>query len=239
LGISAVVFDERGVPTDGDLSIWLRFQRAAGLKEEWQRPETSSSVLGSWFSEMREAFPSLTDADPDDLRGTDYSFYRQFVCMEFAGPVGEEGILMAWKLAYKHGLRMLVGDKLLPRVAPEGKRLIAITALEGSEVGAQSTGVRNISIAVLDPDIVPASGTKQWVRDQLNVEIGSDDSSIIASDQLKKWNDEFKALNLTRAILFRNFILLRIQPKDLNRVAPTAIELAKRFHLGISIFEDL
>jgi hypothetical protein len=162
----------------------------------------------------------------------------------FAGPVGEEGVVTGWKLAYKHGLRMLVGDDLLPRSAPEGERQAHISVLDGSKARAQSTGRRNICIAILDSEFAPASGAKQWVFDQLDVEEASDDPfSIVVSSQLKQWNDEFRTLDLscvqTEFKFFRKFILLRIRPKDLREVAAATVELAKRFHLRLLFFENL
>jgi hypothetical protein len=116
MGISAFVFDERVAPAGGELWDWIRAQRAAAREGEWQRPETSSNILKLWFGEMRESFPLIEDSDPDDLRGTEYCFFKDLVEIVFAGPVGEEGVVTAWKLACKHGLRMLVGDELASAV---------------------------------------------------------------------------------------------------------------------------
>jgi len=244
MGVTAVVFEEGPAPTDGDLWDWISAQRAAESKGEWRRPETSSNVLNLWFSDMRETFPSLPDAHPDDVRGTDYTFYKHFVYIDFAGPVSEEGVVTAWKLAHKHGLRILVGDELLPRSAPEGKRQLRITALDGSEVRAHSTIARNLSIAILDPTFAPASGTKKWVLDQLEMEWGGDNlPSIIGSSLLKQWNNEFGMLNVSCAYLekefFKNVVLLHFHPKDLDKIAPAVIELAKRLRLGLLFFENL
>jgi hypothetical protein len=240
VGISAVVFDEQAAPIDENLSAWFRAERAAASKGEWQGAETSSNVLNSWFSEMRETFPALYEADPEDLHGTDYSFYKHFVYIDFAGPVGEEGVVTAWKLASKHGLRILAGDELLPRLAPEGERRVHITMLDGGKARAQSTGLPNVCIAVLDPEFAPASGARQWIPDQLDVEEGSDDP-IMASGRLKQWNDEFTVFDLSfvHVKFYRKFILLRIRPNDLDRIAAAAIELAKRFHIGLLFFENL
>jgi hypothetical protein len=53
--------------------------------------------------------------------------------------------------------------------------------------------------------------------------------------RLKQWNDEFKLRDLSslhlETKLFQKFILLRLRPQDLDKVAPVAIELAKGFHL--------
>jgi hypothetical protein len=239
MGIHAVIFDERFAPVGGDLWAWITTQRAAESKGEWWRPERSSDILNSWFREMRGIFPMLADADPDDLHGTDYSFYKHFVYIVFAGPLGEDGVVAAWKLAYKYALRVLVGDRLLPRIAPEGERQTHITALDGREVHAPSTGAASVCIAILDPEFAPASGAKQWIRGQLDVDEGSDDP-LSSMGRLKQWSDEFRMRDMSPAHLetrfFQKFILLRLRPKDLDKVAPVAIELAKGFHLGILFF---
>jgi len=90
MGVTAVVFEERRAPIDGDVWTWVKAQLAAQPKEKHAKPKTSSNVLNSWFCERRETFPSLADADPDDLRGTEYECSNHFI-LEFAGPVSEDG----------------------------------------------------------------------------------------------------------------------------------------------------
>ena len=88
MGVTAVVFEERrprSMATSG-----LGSKRSWPPKEKHAKPETSSNVLNSWFCERRETFPSLADADPDDLRGTEYECSNHFI-LEFAGPVSEDG----------------------------------------------------------------------------------------------------------------------------------------------------
>jgi hypothetical protein len=245
MGITVVVFEEQLAPTDRDLWAWIRAERAAEPKGAWQRPETSSNVLSSWVSEMRATFPPLADAVPDDLHGTDYSFYKHFIYIVFAGPVGEEGVVTAWKLAHRHGLRVLVGDELLPPAAPEGERQIHITALDGDKVRTRPAGARNVCIAILDPAFAPAAGARQWILDQLDIENGSDDPSLaMTSSRLKQWHDDFSALHLSCVLpetrFFEKFILLRLHhPKDLDQVAPAAISSAKELRLGLLLFENL
>src|SRR5262249_17756046 len=234
-------FEERPAPIDGDLGPWLAAQRSAQPKGESAKPETSSNVLNAWFREMREKFPPLANADPDDLRGTDYTFYKHFIYVVFAGPVSEEGVIAAWKLADKYGLRMSVGDELLPPSAPKGERHIHITALDGRKTCGQSTVAPNVCIAILDPAFAPASGTKRWVLDQL--EDGSGDTPLIASGRLKQWIDEFKALNLSDAYmetkLFQKLIVLGFHPRDLGKVAPAAMDLAIKLRVRLLFFENM
>ncbi len=241
MGFVVVVFEERAAPIDGDLGAWMAAQRAVQPKGESLKPETSSDVLNSWFRQMRETFPPLADADPDDLRGTDYTFYKHFIYMVFAGPVSEDGVMAAWKLACRHGLRVLVGDELLPPSAPEGERDVHISALDGRKT--QSTRAPNVCIAVLDPSFAPASSTKRWVLDQLDGEEGGGDASILASELLKQWNDEFRALNLSSVPMetkfFQKLVLLRLRSKDLHKVAPAVSKLATRLRVGLVFFENL
>src|SRR5258708_31382932 len=101
----------------------------AAPKDGWDKPESSSHRLRKWFDDMRKAFPR--EAHPDYTYGTEYCFYRNVIDVIFASSVGEEGVLEAWRLAEKHGLRLLVGDELLPRAASREKRDFYISVLDG------------------------------------------------------------------------------------------------------------
>jgi len=241
MGITAVVFEEGSAPADVDIWAWITAQRKAHSHGQWLRPDRRSIVLNLWFRDMQKTFPLLADADPDDSHGTEYSFYEHFVYIVFAGSVGDEGVVTAWKLADKYELRMLVGDEFLPRTAPEGERSFHITALDGSK--AQSTGTRNVCIAILDPS-APASGVQKWVFDHVNIDKGSDDpSSIKTSGNLKQWNDAFRTLDLgcvhLEAEFFQKITLVRTRSNDLHKVAPAAIELAKKFRLELLFIENI
>ena len=238
MSVTVVVFEEHAAPKNEDLSTWLRNRHAAESKGDWKNSKTSSNALNSWFNEMRDRFPPLVEARPDDSRGTDYSFYEHFVRVELAGSVSKEGVFTAWKIASELGLRILVGDELLPRFAPQDTKLIRIIALDGGGDRAGSVVAANVIVAIVDPTIAPASDTKRWVYDQLNAAHGTADPSILESDRLRQWNDEFGALGLAETIIFKNFILLRLQTADLDAITATAIKLANRFRLGVSIFED-
>jgi hypothetical protein len=194
-------------------------------------------VLNSWFDEMRKTFPPLGEADSDDRRGTNYTFHKNFIWMIFAGSVSEDGVVTAWKLAQKYGLRIAAGDELLPREAPEGERHVWITVLDGRKNPDVDTP--NICIAILDPAFAPSSDARGWVLKQLN-EAATDDAS---SSLLRQWDDEFKALDVSNLVIetrhFQGFILLRFRPKDVHRISRAALKLCKRLYLGLAFFENL
>ena len=79
--------------------------------------------------------------------------------MNFAGSVSEEGVVTAWGLAQKCGLRISVGDELLPRAAPEGERHVWITVLDGRKTPGVDTP--NICLAILDPAFAPPSDARR------------------------------------------------------------------------------
>jgi len=242
MGIGVFVFEEDAAPARGDLPAWISAQLADESKAERPGLGMPSKALNFWFTEMRETFPTLSDADPGDLRGTDYSFRKHFVYMEFAGPIGEEGIIAAWSLAEKYGLRILVGDELLPRSAPKGERKIHISVLDGRKSPSQSDGTRNTNIAVVDPAFVSAYGMRQWVLDQLALKEGRNTlQPTLPSESLRQWSDEFIALDLNgvQILCFEKFILLRFPATDFDRINKAALELATRLHLGLLAFDDL
>jgi hypothetical protein len=121
VGITAFVFDERAALGHADYRDWIRREIETARETAWDEPESSSARLRKWFDEMRSSFPLIGDAHPDDPFGTEYCFFRNVIDVGFASSVGEKGVLQAWRLAEKHGLRLLVGDELLPPTAPQGK----------------------------------------------------------------------------------------------------------------------
>jgi len=91
--------------------------------------------------------------------------------------------------------------------------------------------------------LASASDTRRWVLDQLDAEEAGSDASILRSNLLKQWNDEFPALNFSSTPVETKFlqklVLLRFRQNDLHRIAPAAIELAKRPRVGLSFFENV
>jgi len=243
MGIRCFIFDEGATSLDGDYATWIRSQISAAPKGSWQRPEALSSALNNWFGEICREFPLLKDADPDDPHGSEYCFYPSVIDVIFAGSVGEEGVVTAWKLAAKYGLRIVVGDELLPAVAPTGERTTHISVLDGRKCSRKSDFGPNVCIVVLDTKFVPFGDKKQWVLEQLEMADWDVSASILETGPLKQWNDEFMLLGLESISLemkfFRTFIFSRFKAKDIERVVPKAMMLSRKFHLPILFFENL
>jgi hypothetical protein len=128
------------------------------------------------------------------------------------------------------------------RLLRMGKETSTSLRLMGEGTRNDSTSPATVCIAVLDPAFAPASGTKQWILDQLDVGVGGGDTSVIASDRLKQWKHEFSTLNFNgvdvETIFFQKFVLLRLHPKDLHKVAPAVTQLATRLRVGLLFFEN-
>jgi hypothetical protein len=110
MSVMIVVFDPMVAPKSGDLSAWLQERRSSGRGTDpmsFTSPETSSELLRGWFRDMAKKYPRAEDADPDDLRGTEYSFFKDHIEVVFAGPVAEDGVKGAIQSAKQHGLGIL------------------------------------------------------------------------------------------------------------------------------------
>ena len=245
MGITVYVFDERVALAQVDCSDWIRGEIDAALKDGgWDKPKSSSPRLRKWFDNMRKSFPLMIDADPDDSFGTEYSFYKNLIEMVFASSVGEEGILQAWRLAEKHGLRLLVGDELLPRTAPKGERDLHISVLDGRN-RAPSGMVRSICYVVFDPDIdhVAPSSAKTWVLERLRAGPWSKDQSILMGDRLKQWAAQFAARNLDGLILelrfYHDLIFIRVADKNATKMFSPTMDLSHKIGLPVKVFADI
>jgi hypothetical protein len=257
MGIRAFVFDKRSVPPDMQILSWLKQQLASEPKGDWRTPDASCKAVQCWFSEMRKVFPSGYDADPDDPYGTEYIFYPDFVDIGFAGSVAEEGIMLAWRLADKHDLRLLIEDTLLPRQAPEGERQVHIPVLDGRPARAQehrtlwtpslpgfrTSETARITIAVLDLSFAPFSNPQEWVRNQIKVQQPCNDPSSLGSNKLKQWIKEFNAIDLggihLEVKLFEQLIIVQLRPKDLDVVAQEVAKIGAKLRLGSLFCDDL
>lgn len=150
MGIRVFVFDECVALAQADYCDWIsREIDAAPNDGGWDKPKSSSPRLRSWFDDMRESFPLIRDAHPDDPFGTEYCFYRNVIDVIFASSVGEQGIMRAWRLAEKHGLRLLAGDELLPRAVPKRERDFHISVLDG-RTSAAPGATPNMCFVVFD-----------------------------------------------------------------------------------------
>jgi hypothetical protein len=241
VGIRVFVFVERVALAQTDYSKWVETEIAAAPKDGWDKPESSSRRLRKWFDDMRKTFPR--DAHPDDSYGTEYCFYGNVIDVIFASSVGEEGVLEAWRLADKHGLRLLVGDELLPRAASRGKRDFHISVLDGPK--PKPGVVPNVCFVVFDPEFahVAPSNAKKWVLEQLETEPWTKDQSILMGDRLRQWNDQFAARNLGPLIsemrFYRELVFVRVDRKNGSSMIAPTMELSHKLGLPLEIYIDL
>lgn len=242
MGIKAVVFEPQSFQSAEDLMARFRDQRKAEKKRNWQSPESSSTILQIWFSEMCQSYPRLVDADPEDLNGTEYCFYHHFIDMVFAGPVAERAVIEAWKLAHERSLRIVVGGKLLPTAASDDRTDVQIPALDGRRRQSAPSESSIAIIAIVDPAFAPASGTKEWVRQALNLrESHLDDTTAVSSARFKQWHDEFIAIVNDRAQarckILEGMVVVSVKPSHLSSVAQAAIDLSTRLGLVMLFLE--
>ena len=243
MGIRVFVFDEHAALAQADYCNWIEREIKSAPKDNWQKPESSSPRLRKWFDDMRRSFPLIGDAHPDDAYGTEYCFYWNVIDVMFAGSVGEEGVLQAWRLAGKHDLRLLVGDELLPRKAPKGKRDFHISVLDGAR---PIPGIApNMCFVVFDPEIAHISPAKAraWILERLEAEAWSKDQSILTGDKLRLWIDLFAARNLDPLVsemrFYRDLIFIRVDRKNSSSMISPTMELSHKLDLPFQVYVDL
>ena len=235
------MFDERVALAQADYDEWVASEIAAAPKHGWDKPDSSSHRLRKWFDDMRKTFPR--EAHPDDPYGTEYCFYRNVIDVIFASSVGEEGVLEAWRLADKHGLRLLVGDALLPRAAPKGTRDVHISVLDGPK--PKPGVVPNFCFVVVDPEFahVTPGNVRKRVVEKLETEPWAQDQSVLMGDRLRQWNDRFAARNLDPLIsemrFYRDLILVRVDRKNGSSMISQMMELAHKAGLPLEVYVDL
>jgi hypothetical protein len=190
---------------------------------------------------MRKTFPR--EAHPDDPYGTEYCFYRNVIDVIFASSVGEEGVLEAWRLADKHGLRLLVGGELLPRAAPRGNRDFHISVLDGPK--PKPGVVPNFCFVVFDPEfanVTPGNARKRIVE-KLGTELWTKEQSILMGDRLKQWNDHFAARKLDPLIsdmrFYRDLIFIRVDRKNGSSMISPTMEISHELSLPLEVYVDL
>lgn len=244
MGITVFVFDERAAVSQADYRDWIKREIKAAPKDAWNNPESSSPRLRKWFDDMRSLFPLIGDAHPDDSLGTEYCFYTNVIDVTFASSVGEEGILQAWKLADRHGLRLSVGDELLPREAPKTRCGLHIPVLHGRRRDALGM-VPNVCFVIFDPDVanVAPSEARTWVLEQLDSALWSRDRTILEGDRLGRWVDLFVNRNLEGLIsemrFYRDLILVRVDKKDGSSMISPVMELTHKLNLPFEVYVDL
>ncbi|KRR23306.1 hypothetical protein CQ14_32300 [Bradyrhizobium lablabi] len=244
MGITVFVFDKRVAKAQADYGDWVGSEIAAAPKNCWDKPESSSPRLRKWFGDMCKTFPLIGETDPDDSYGTEYCFYRNVIDVVFASSIGEEGVRKAWKLAEKHGLRILIGDELLPAAAPRGKQHFHIPVLHGPK--PDKPGVSpNICFVVFDPELtrVSPSTARKWALDQVETGAWSNDQSFPLGDRLSEWNDQLAARNLDSLIsemrFYRELIFVRVDQKNASSMVAPIMELSHRLGLPLQIYQNL
>jgi hypothetical protein len=244
LGISVFVFDKRVAKAQANYGDWVGSEIAAAPKNGWDKPESSSPRLRKWFGDMSKTFPLIGDTDPDDSYGTEYCFYRNVIDVIFASSIGEEGVRKAWKLAEKHGLRILIGDELLPPAAPRGKRDFHISVLHGPK--PDKLGVLpNVCFVVFDPELarVAPSAARQWAFEQVKTAAWSNDQSFLSGNGLRQWNDQLAARNLDSLIselrFYSELNFVRVAQKNSSSMVSPIMELSHKLGLPLQVYVNL
>lgn len=246
MGIIVYVFDERVASAQADHFDWIKREIDAAPKYTWEKPRSSSPRLRKWFEDMRKSFPLLGDAHPDDSFGTEYCFYRNVIDVGFVSSVGEQGVLQAWRLAEKHGLRVLAGHELLPPAAPTGEEdfhNFHISVLDGAKPAPGI--VPNICFVVFDPDIehVAPKKARTWVLERLEAGPWSENQSILTSDRLRRWSDQFAIRNLDALIVgtrfYRDLIFIRVDRRNASSMISPVMSLSHQFDLPFKVYADL
>ncbi|KRR02437.1 hypothetical protein CQ12_37700 [Bradyrhizobium jicamae] len=244
MGITVFVFDKRVAKAQANYGVWVGREIAAAPKNAWNKLESSSPRLRKWFADMRKTFPLIGESDPDDSYGTEYCFYRNVIDAVFASSIGEEGVRKAWKLAEKHGLRILIGDELLPAAAPRGKRDFHISVLHGAK--PDKPGVSpNVCFVLFDPELtrVSPSTARNWDLEQVETGAWSNDPSILSGDRLRQWKDQLAARNLDSLIsemrFYRELIFVRVTQKNGSSMVSPIMELSHRLGLPLQVYVNL
>jgi hypothetical protein len=242
MGLRVFVFDELVALAQADYSKWVESEIRAAQKVGWDKPESSSPRLRKWFDDIRKTFPR--EAHPDDPYGTEYCFYRNVIDVIFARSVGEEGVLEAWRLAEKHGVRLLVGDELLPRTAPKGERDFHIAVLDGSKPDKPGV-VPNVCFVVFDPKLahVDIGNSTRRILELLEAQLWTKDQAILVGDRLRQWNDQFEACRLDPLIsemrFYRELIFIRVHKKNSASMISPMMKLSHKLGLPLEVYVDL
>jgi len=244
VGVAIYVFDDRAAPTQLDRREWIKREVEVAPKYGYDSPKTSSPRLRRWFEDMRNSFPLIGDAHPDDPFGTEYCFFGNVIDANFASSVGEQGILEAWRIAEKHGLRLLAGDELLPQKAPKGGRDFHIAVLDGRKPDTPGLAP-NMCFVVFDPDIshVAPKEARTWVLQRLKAGPWSKDQSILTEGRLKECADQFATRSLDGLVLemrfYRELIFIRVDKKNGGAMLAPTIEISRKHDLPFEVFVNL
>lgn len=244
MGVRIFVFDQRAAPMQVDYRDWIEHEAPPASNADWNRPEASSPWLRKWFDDMRSSFPLIGEARPDDPHGTEYCFFENVTDVIFASSVARKGILLAWRLAEKHGLRILIGEELLAQTAPKDDRDFRVSVLDGRR--SNKPGVApNVCFVVFDPDIahVAPSKARAWALERLETAPWSKERSVLSGDRLGQWINEFAARNLEPSIsemrFYRDLIFIRVDRKAGSLMISPTMELSHKLDLPFEVYVDL
>ncbi|QIP10180.1 hypothetical protein [Bradyrhizobium symbiodeficiens] len=244
MGVSIFVFDQSAAPEQADYRDWIERESQPAPNADRNRPESSSPCLRKWFDDMRSSFPLIGDAPPDDPHGTQYCFFENVTDAIFASSIAREGVLLAWRLAEKHGLRVLIGDELLAPTAPKDDRDFHVAVLDGRR--SNKPGITpNVCFVVFDPDIehVAPSKARAWALERLGAGLWSKDRAIVAGDRLGPWIDQFASRNLEASIsemrFYRDLIFIRVDRKASSLLISPTMELSHQLGLPFEVYVDL
>jgi hypothetical protein len=236
VGIRVFVFDERAALAQADYVEWVESEISAAPKDGWEQPEASSPCLRKWFYDMCKTF--ARDGHLDDPHCTPYCFYQNVIEVEFGSSVEEEGGLEAWRLAEKHGVRLLAGDELLPRTAPKGakaERYFHISVLDGRK--PDKPGASNVCFVVFDPVLaqVDIGNARKRILELLERQPQTKDPANLLGQRLRQWNDQFAARRLDQSIsemrYYRALIFIRVHRRDSGSLISPIMDLARKVSL--------
>jgi hypothetical protein len=242
VGIRVFVFDERAALAQADYSEWVESEIRAAARDGWDKPESSRPRLHEWFDDMRKTFPR--EAHPDDPYGTEYCFYKNVIDVMFASSVGEEGVLEAWRLAEKHGIRLLAGDELLPRAAPNGKRDFHISILDGRKPDRPGV-VPNVCFVVFDPELaqINPGDSRMRILELLETQPWTKDQANLVGRRLRQWNDQFAARRLDPLVsemrFYRELVFVRVHARDSGAMISPMMDLSRKLGLPLEVFTNL
>jgi hypothetical protein len=241
VGIRVFVFDERVALAQADYTKWVEREIRAAPKDGWDKPESSQPLLRKWFDDMRKTFPR--EAHPDDPYGTEYCFYKNVIDVMFASSVGEEGVLDAWRLADRHGVRLLAGDELLPRTAPKGKRDFHISILDGRK--PDKPGVApNVCFVVFEPELahIHLGDSRKRVLELLETQPWTTDQANLVGRRLRQWNDQFAAYGLDPLVsemrFYGELVFVRVHARDSGAMISPMMDLSRKLGLPFEVYTN-
>jgi hypothetical protein len=243
VGVSVFVFEERAASEPSGPRGWIEREIRTASKVGRDTPKSSSPRLAQWFDDMRSSFPPIQDAHPDDATGTEYCFYENVIDVIFATSVGEQGVLRAWQLAEKHGLRISFGDEVLPRTAPadEEYHLPGLHGRPPSKPGA----LPNVCFVVFDPDVtgVAPREARTWALRRLQAGPCSEEPAVLTSNRMRRWMDQYAIRKLDALVseirFYDDLVFIRVSRNNSASMVSPIMELSHALNLPFEVFTDI